>query len=169
MKNVLIISATDTIGGAEIVLYDFLKENRFHNFYILTSNNKNDRKKVTKMSLETRFSVAKFFQVIIFKGNPILTFYRLIFALLEIKKIVKEFSIDILYGNNTKDFVILVFYKIFIDPKIKTVAHIHDMLTEKIHRVFLHNFASKNRFVYNTIKKLVLKKLIGADVDKKTK
>jgi hypothetical protein len=48
-----------------------------------------------------------------FKGNPILTFYRLIFALLEIKKIVKEFSIDILYGNNTKDFVILVFYKIF--------------------------------------------------------
>ena len=39
MKNVLIISATDTIGGAEIVLYDFLKENRFHNFYILTSNN----------------------------------------------------------------------------------------------------------------------------------
>ena len=71
-----------------------------------------------------------------FKGNPILTFYRLIFALLEIKKIVKEFSIDILYGNNTKDFVILVFYKIFIDPKIKTVAHIHDMLTEKIHKSF---------------------------------
>lgn len=48
MKNVLIISATDTIGGAEIVLYDFLKENRFHNFYILTSNNKNDRKRLQR-------------------------------------------------------------------------------------------------------------------------
>ena len=142
MKNVLIISATDTIGGAEIVLYDFLKENRFHNFYILTSNNKMIEKGY-KDVLGDKVFCSKVLSGYNFKGNPILTFYRLIFALLEIKKIVKEFSIDILYGNNTKDFVILVFYKIFIDPKIKTVAHIHDMLTEKIHRVFLHNFASK--------------------------
>ena len=164
MKNVLIISATDTIGGAEIVLYDFLKENRFHNFYILTSNNKMIEKGY-KDVLGDKVFCSKVLSGYNFKGNPILTFYRLIFALLEIKKIVKEFSIDILYGNNTKDFVILVFYKIFIDPKIKTVAHIHDMLTEKIHRVFLHNFASKID-LFITPSKACAEKLIGADVDK---
>ena len=82
MKNVLIISATDTIGGAEIVLYDFLKENRFHNFYILTSNNKMIEKGY-KDVLGDKVFCSKVLSGYNFKGNPILTFYRLIFAVVE--------------------------------------------------------------------------------------
>lgn len=141
MKKVLIVSATDIIGGAEIVLHNYLKDNNTHKFYILTSDIK---------------EIGEFYQNlsgIEIIQSPLLNHYRLkrsvkswinlLQVLFFIKKICAEYDINVLYGNNSKDFIILSLYKTFIKKDIFVISHIHDMLKKKIHKVFFWLFAKK--------------------------
>lgn len=139
MKKVLIISATDIIGGAEIVLYDFLKNNRVHEFYILTSEvvevvnfyNTLPNVKVFSSSLLNNYKL---------KGN-IGSWIKILKVLFFIKKLCKKYNINVLYGNNSKDFIILSMFNKFITKEIFTISHIHDMLKKKIHRIYFELFA----------------------------
>lgn len=143
MKKVLIISATDKIGGAEIVLNNFLKENNEHIFYLIT-NNQIDVKKFYCESLNSNnIFVNNNFGGYYFKRKPFKSIKKLYRAIKEIDKIVKEKKIDVLYGNNTKDLFIVALYKTFINSNIKIISHIHDMLNGVLHKIFFTLFGNK--------------------------
>lgn len=143
MKKVLIISATDKIGGAEIVLNDFLKENNEHIFYILT-NHQIDIKNFYCESLKSNnIFINNNFGGYYFKRKPFKSIKKLYQAIKEIDKIVKEKKIDVLYGNNTKDLFIVALYKTFINSNIKIISHIHDMLNGVLYKIFFTLFGNK--------------------------
>lgn len=141
MKKVLIVSTTDVIGGAEIVLSDYLKDNNTHKFYILTSNIKEIGEfyrtvhgiEIIQSSLLNNYKLK----------SSIKSWIKLFKVLFFINKICIKYDIDVLYGNNSKDFVILSLYKTFINKGIFVISHIHDMLKKKIHKVFFLLFAKK--------------------------
>lgn len=143
MKKVLIVSATDKIGGAEIVLNDFLENNIVHNFYLLTSNELNVKKFYSQNLEKNKIFGSENFKGYFFKGRPFKSLVKLFKAILEVKNLIQNLDIDILYGNNTKDLFIILFYKIIFNNNIKVISHIHDMLLSKIHKKFFKIFGNK--------------------------
>lgn len=143
MKKVLIISATDKIGGAEIVLNDFLKENNEHIFYILTNNQIDIKNFYCESLIINNIFINNNFGGYYFKRKPFKSIKKLYQAIKEIDKIVKEKKIDVLYGNNTKDLFIVALYKTFINSNIKIISHIHDMLNGVLHKIFFTLFGNR--------------------------
>lgn len=142
MKNVLIISATDKIGGAEIVLNDFLEDNSKHNFCLLTSDESKIKDFYNKNLDQKKIFGSKNLKGYHFKKYPFRSLQRLYAAVNEVNCLVKKLNINVLYGNNTKDLFIILFYKKFYNPQIKVISHIHDMLSKRIHKYFFKIFGN---------------------------
>lgn len=166
MKNVLILSAVDNIGGAEIVLKDFLLNNSKHNFYLLTSNDEKIKNFYNGCIDEKNFFGSKNFKGYYFKKKPFVSLKKLYKAAKEIHFYVKKYTVNVIYGNNTKDLFIILFYKKFFNNKIKVISHIHDMLTSFHHQLFFKIFG-KGIDVYITPSKACKEALIQNTVEEK--
>lgn len=142
--NVLFISITNVIGGAEIVAKSWI-ENTEHKLYIVTcqkEKNTNFYKDIKSDNIKKVYYVKKYCNSIGFKNKVkyLIDNFR---VAINIDKIIKNNKIDIIYSNNTSDFFSTIFYKIFINKKIKLVNHIHDMLTPKSYQAKLLGYLSK--------------------------
>lgn len=62
----------------------------------------------------------------------------------EINKIVKKYNIEVLYGNNTLDILLITLYKKYINPNVKIISHIHDILEK---RMYIKYIERNNKYV----------------------
>ncbi|PKL19105.1 MAG: hypothetical protein CVV49_02565 [Spirochaetae bacterium HGW-Spirochaetae-5] len=132
-SNILILNQSEIIGGAELALKHFINDNDDFIFAILTDP------KISTLYNGTR-NISNIYTSNHFKKFPfkklkdmiyIFSFiYSIIINLLIIHKIVKNNKIQLIYGNNSYDCILVSLYKI-LSPKLKTVQHIHDTLPEK--------------------------------------
>lgn len=141
MKNILFISCTRVFGGAEYVLCDYIKRNRYNNnMYIYTTDRKEVRNKYINIFPKENTFFSDKMDAISIRKNTLKSIIYIIFNLFYINKLVKRYKIDILYGNNTIDMVIIALYKKYMNKKIKTISHIHDILEAKYIKFFIKNF-----------------------------
>ncbi|WP_234571674.1 glycosyltransferase [Rhodohalobacter sp. 614A] len=166
MQNILFIVQTNTVSGAEIVLENYLKEmDENENLFLLTNNEvKNFYSEVFK---ETNIYSKKSMKRVYFSKNPFNYLQFISYILINIfaiHKIVKKHQIDVLYGNNSIDTVLITMYKMLADNRIKVVAHLHSII-EKNSMIgsFLDRFAHRldHIIVPSNATKQSVKELIG--------
>lgn len=141
MKRVLFISYTNFFGGAEYVLCDYIKRINTKSMYIYTSDNKivlDKYKEVFK--LENIFYSSNMNSKSI-RREPVRVFFGILYNLYMINKIVKRYGIDILYGNNTLDILLITLYKKYINSKIKIISHIHDILEKRMYIKYIKRYS----------------------------
>lgn len=137
MKNVLIVANTNVFAGAEFVLLDYLKNNNAHRFYIYTNSDNSIRKKIEKVIHVDCIYTSNVMSVVSIRKFPLKSFANIIRNLYKIHQIVKDNSIDVLYGNNTIDMVLISLYKRWINKNIKIIGHIHDIISRKLYAFFI--------------------------------
>ncbi len=133
-KKILILSATNTISGAEIVLKSYIEDNYDFDFYIYSSS---------KASVESFYSnIGDFKEVItdkhmtnyLLRENPTRIFryfYSLYKTYSKSKKIIEKEGIGLVYGNNSNDLGLLVLLKLKYKGRIRVISHIHNDLSIK--------------------------------------
>lgn len=140
MKNVLIISTTNGFSGAEQVLFDYLKNNNGHKFYIYTSDIVKDiTDHIVDIHAVTILS-SDDMRVRSIRRRPIASLFYIFRNLFMIHKIVREKQIDILYGNNTMDMVYVMLYRCFFRRSISTICHIHDIIERAMYHHMIRRF-----------------------------
>ena len=141
MKNVLIVMSTNVFSGAEKVLYDYLKDNKIHNFVLYTSKEKNIQNNFKGLPNITVIADDKM-KVISIRRNTIASVRSIVHNLIRIRCIVKEFGIDIVYGNNTIDMLYVMLYKRFIQHNIGAVCHVHDIIQRNMYHHLIRKFSN---------------------------
>lgn len=133
-KKILILSATNTISGAEIVLKSYIEENHAFDFYIYSSS---------KASVESFYSnIGNFKEVFtdkhmtnyLLRENPTRIFkyfYSLYKTYSKTKKTIEKEGIGLVYGNNSNDLGLLVLLKLKYKGRIRVISHIHNDLSIK--------------------------------------
>ncbi len=133
MKNILFLVQSNQFSGAEIVLKDYFSEvNKKYAIHLFT--NKKLAEFYSEVLTTDNIYTSKSMKRIYFNRNPIhLMSYTLntIINLISIHRIVKKQNIQILYGNNSIDCILLAFYRKFFNKKVKNIAHLHDMFDGK--------------------------------------
>jgi len=124
--RVLFLVFSNHFSGAEIVLCNYLKNNRSTDYYVLT--NELLRSYFEKELPTERLIFSNTMQVASPRMNPIKWTFRWIANLVLIKKLIVKHRIGVLYGNNTMDIALLLWYKLFTYRSIPVISHIHDML-----------------------------------------
>lgn len=130
-KKVLILLSTNIYGGAERVLTDYLSDNQEFDFFLLTNRDPSICNKYAEVLprghiITTRFVLCRWN----LKSHPqklIRWIISFLYSSWKAGRIVKKQQIDVLYGNNSTDLPVLVHLK-RSNPKLKNIAHIHDML-----------------------------------------
>lgn len=141
MKNVLIVMSTNVFSGAEKVLYDYLKDNKIHNFVLYTSKEKNIQNNFKGLPNITVIADDKM-KVISIRRDTIASVRSIVHNLIRIRCIVKEFGIDIVYGNNTIDMLYVMLYKRFIQHNIGAVCHVHDIIQRNMYHHLIRKFSN---------------------------
>lgn len=166
MEKILIISTTNRISGAEIVLENYLSTNKKYDYYLFTSSNKEISEFYKNVIESKKIYTSKGMRSFLLKKKPYLIFkyfYSLMISLKQLNKIIKRNKIKVIYGNNSTDVAILILYRIFLNKKIKIISHIHDSLdTTKLPGIYLklfHNnideFIVPSKSTMNYLRKLV--------------
>lgn len=141
MKNVLIIVSTNIFSGAEKVLYDYLKDNKIHNFVLYTSKEKSVQNNFKSLPNVTVIADEKM-KVISIRRNTIASIKSIVYNLIHIRQIVKEFNIDVIYGNNTIDMLYVMLYKRFIQHDIGAICHVHDIIQRNMYHHLIRKFSN---------------------------
>lgn len=134
MANILVVSTTSVIGGAEIVLKSWIENSKQNNYYILTTTDKSVSdfyKDITCENIKKLFFMNECSAVEkSFKNLPKFFINNIKIANM-IKKVINKHDIDIVYGNNSLDCFPTLLCKLLYTPKIPVINHIHDMLSPK--------------------------------------
>ena len=133
MKKILFISYTNFFGGAEYVLWDYLKRVDTTNIYIYTTNRKEVLEKYKQVFEEQNIFSSKKMDIVSIRKRTIKAILNIFYNLYKINEIVKKYEIEILYGNNTLDILLISLYKKYINSNIKVISHIHDILEKKMY------------------------------------
>lgn len=133
MKKILFISYTNFFGGAEYVLWDYLKRIDTTNIYIYTTNRKEVIDKYRQVFEEQNIFSSKKMDIVSIRKKTIKAILNIFYNLYKINEIVKKYEIEILYGNNTLDILLISLYKKYINSNIKVISHIHDILEKKMY------------------------------------
>lgn len=133
MKKILFISYTNFFGGAEYVLWDYLKRIDTTNMYIYTTNRKEVIDKYKQVFEEQNIFSSKKMDIVSIRKKTIKAILNIFYNLYKINEIVKKYEIEILYGNNTLDILLISLYKKYINSNIKVISHIHDILEKKMY------------------------------------
>lgn len=133
MKRVLFISYTNFFGGAEYVLWDYLKRIDTTNIYMYTTNRKEVIDKYKQVFKEQNIFSSEKMDIVSIRKKTIKSILNIFFNLYEINKIVKKCKIEVLYGNNTLDILLITLYKKYINSNIKVISHIHDILEKNLY------------------------------------
>lgn len=141
MKNVLIIVSTNIFSGAEKVLYDYLKDNKIHNFVLYTSKEKSVQNNFKSLPNVTVIADEKM-KVISIRRNTIASVKSVVYNLIHIRQIVKKFNIDVIYGNNTIDMLYVMLYKRFIQYDIGAICHVHDIIQRNMYHHLIRKFSN---------------------------
>ncbi len=141
MKNILIIMSTNIFSGAEKVLYDYLKNNTTHKFVLYTSTEKTVQNNFKKLPNVTVIADEEM-KVISIRRQTIASIKSILHNLIHIRHIVKEFKIDILYGNNTVDMLYVMLYKKVISHDIGAICHVHDIIQRKMYHQLIRRFSN---------------------------
>lgn len=133
MKRILFISYTNFFGGAEYVLWDYLKRIDTTNIYIYTTNRKEVIDKYRQVFEEQNIFSSKKMDIVSIRKKTIKAILNIFYNLYKINEIVKKYKIEVLYGNNTLDILLISLYKKYINSNIKVISHIHDILEKKMY------------------------------------
>ena len=71
--------------------------------------------------------------IVSIRKKTIKAILNIFYNLYKINEIVKKYEIEILYGNNTLDILLISLYKKYINSNIKVISHIHDILEKKMY------------------------------------
>lgn len=165
MKRILFLSYTNMLGGAEFVLCDYLKNNNVNDYYIYTTNKHDVIIEYKKYFLENHIYMSKNMNIVSIRKNPIIAVKNILYNLYIMYKIIHKNKIDILYGNNTLDLCLLIFYKKYVNNKIKIISHVHDIIEKE----YIKKFINKNNKYVNIFivpSEVTRKSLIGIGVEK---
>lgn len=133
MKRILFISYTNFFGGAEYVLWDYLKRIDTANVYIYTTNRKEVIDKYKQVLKKRNIFSSEKMDIVSIRKRTIKAILNIFYNLYKINEIVKKYEIEILYGNNTLDILLISLYKKYINSNIKVISHIHDILEKKMY------------------------------------
>lgn len=133
MKKILFISYTNFFGGAEYVLWDYLKRVDTTNIYIYTTNRKEVLEKYKQVFEEQNIFSSKKMDIVSIRKRTIKAILNIFYNLYKINEIVKKYEIEVLYGNNTLDILLISLYRKYINSNIKVISHIHDILEKKMY------------------------------------
>lgn len=133
MKRVLFISYTNFFGGAEYVLWDYLKRIDTTNIYLYTTNRKEVIGKYKEVLKKQNVFSSEKMDIVSIRKKTIKAILNIFYDLYKINKIVKKYNIEILYGNNTLDVLLISLYRKYINSNIKVISHIHDILEKKMY------------------------------------
>ena len=131
MKKILFISYTNFFGGAEYVLWDYLKRIDTTNMYIYTTNRKEVIDKYKQVLKKQNIFSSEKMDIVSIRKNFIKAMLNIFYDLYTINKIVKKYNIEVLYGNNTLDILLISLYRKYINSNIKVISHVHDILEKK--------------------------------------
>lgn len=167
MKRVLFISYTNFFGGAEYVLWDYLKRIDTTNIYIYTTNRKEIIDKYKQVFKEKNIFCSERMDIVSIRKKTIRSILNIFFNLYQINRIVKKYKIEVLYGNNTLDILLITLYKKYIDSSIKIISHIHDILEKKMYIKYIkRNNKYVDKFIAPSIATKNSLKLCGIDEKK---
>ena len=165
MKNVLFVVCTNFFGGAEYVLCDYLKDNHENNIYIYTTNKKNIINKFSNILRTDKVFASEKMSAVSIRKRPVKSTFNILYNLYKIHQIVKKYKIQVIYGNNTLDTVLICLYKHFFNKKIKIISHIHDIVERNLYKKFLNkNKAYVDIYIVPSI--ATKKSLLKCDIDK---
>lgn len=133
MKRILFISYTNFFGGAEYVLWDYLKRIDITNIYLYTTNRKEVIDKYKEVLKKENIFSSEKMDIVSIRKKTIKAILNIFYNLYKINEIVKKYEIEILYGNNTLDILLISLYKKYINSNIKVISHIHDILEKKMY------------------------------------
>lgn len=133
MKRILFISYTNFFGGAEYVLWDYLKRIDTTNIYIYTTNRKEVIDKYKQVLKKQNIFSSEKMDIVSIRKNFIKAMLNIFYDLYTINKIVKKYNIEVLYGNNTLDILLISLYRKYINSNIKVISHVHDILEKKMY------------------------------------
>lgn len=133
MRKILFLSYTNMFGGAEYVLWDYLKRIDTTNIYIYTTNRKGVIDKYKQVLKEQNIISSEKMDIVSIRKKTIKAILNIFYNLYKINEIVKKYKIEVLYGNNTLDILLISLYKKYINSNIKVVSHIHDILEKKMY------------------------------------
>lgn len=137
MKNILFVSYTNFFGGAEYVLCDYLKDNHENDIYIYTTNRKNVVNGFKSVLDSDRIFASERMDTVSIRRKPLKSIFNILCNLYKIHQIVKKHKIQIIYGNNTLDIVLICLYKRFFNKKIKLISHVHDIIEKNLYKKFI--------------------------------
>lgn len=140
MKKILFISYTNFFGGAEYVLWDYIRRIDINNIYIYTTNRKEVLEKYKQVFKEKNIFCSERMDIVSIRKKTIKSILNIFYNLYKINQIVKKYDIEVLYGNNTLDILLITLYKKYINKNIKTISHIHDILDQRLYI----NYIKKN-------------------------
>lgn len=144
MKKVLFLSYTNFFGGAEYVLWDYIRHIDVNNIYIYTTNRKEVLEKYKQVFKEQNIFSSEKMDIVSIRKKTVRSILNIFFNLYEINKIVKKYNIEVLYGNNTLDILLITLYKKYINPNVKIISHIHDILEK---RMYIKYIERNNKYV----------------------
>lgn len=144
MKKVLFISYTNFFGGAEYVLWDYIRHIDVNNIYMYTTNRKEVLEKYKQVFKEQNIFSSERMDIVSIRKKTVRSILNIFFNLYEINKIVKKYNIEVLYGNNTLDILLITLYKKYINPNVKIISHIHDILEK---RMYIKYIERNNKYV----------------------
>lgn len=133
MKKILFISYTNFFGGAEYVLWDYLKRIDTTNMYIYTTNRKEVIDKYKQVLKKQNIFSSEKMDIVSIRKNFIKAMLNIFYDLYTINKIIKKYNIEVLYGNNTLDILLISLYRKYINSNIKVISHVHDILEKKMY------------------------------------
>ena len=144
--KVLFLSQTNIISGAEIVLTNYLINNKELEYIIYTNSDQYIQSYYKNLCGETSVVCSPTMRSFLIKKNPKIIFYYIYTCFYNAKQsisIYKKYNMDLIYGNNSTDLITLIIIRILRLGKIKVIAHCHDMLDmKKISGIYLKLFSS---------------------------
>ncbi|WP_370840245.1 glycosyltransferase family 4 protein [Megamonas funiformis] len=167
MKKILFISYTNFFGGAEYVLWDYLKYIDTSNIYIYTTNREEVIDKYKQVLKKQNIFSSEKMDIVSIRKKTVRSILNIFFNLYEINKIVKKYNIEVLYGNNTLDILLITLYKKYINPSVKIISHIHDILEKRMYIKYIEkNNKYVDKFIVPSIATKNSLKLCGVDEKK---
>lgn len=132
--------STNCFYGAEQVLFEYLKNNNGHRFFIYTSDViKNAIDSISDIEGVTVVSSSAM-RMRSIRRKPMISLFYILRNLFAIHKLVKRNHIDVIYGNNTVDMVYVMLYRYFFRCSIGTICHIHDIIQRSMYHKMLRRF-----------------------------
>lgn len=167
MKKILFISYTNFFGGAEYVLWDYIRHIDVNNIYMYTTNRKEVLEKYKQVFKEQNIFSSERMDIVSIRKKTVRSILNIFFNLYEINKIVKKYNIEVLYGNNTLDILLITLYKKYINPSVKIISHIHDILEKRMYIKYIEkNNKYVDKFIVPSIATKNSLKLCGVDEKK---